>query len=92
MRLGTENARQVPAGLRDEVAAELEEELDPNAIAITDTEVAVADAPLGTVIAAGGEIAWLTPTANILSNMTDVPPAAMITFGLGLIGLRGKDG
>ena len=46
----------------------------------------------GATIAAGGEIAALEPAANILSRMTDVPPAAMITFGLGLIGLRGKDG
>ncbi|MDA4843962.1 hypothetical protein [Hoeflea poritis] len=46
----------------------------------------------GTVIAAGSEVAMLTPAANILSRMTEVPPAAMITFGLGLIGLRGKDG
>lgn len=46
----------------------------------------------GTTIAAGSEIMWLEPTANVLSKMTEVPPAAMITFGLGLIGLRGKDG
>ncbi|MEX3008370.1 hypothetical protein [Hoeflea sp. TYP-13] len=46
----------------------------------------------GAVIAAGGEIEALRAPANILSNMTDVPPAAMISFGLGLIGLRGKDG
>ncbi|MEX3008756.1 hypothetical protein [Hoeflea sp. TYP-13] len=46
----------------------------------------------GAIIAAGGEVEVLRTPANILSNMTDVPPAAMISFGLGLIGLRGKDG
>lgn len=46
----------------------------------------------GTVIAAGAEIPSLKPAANVLSAMTDVPPAVMISFGLGLIGLRGKDG
>ncbi|WP_136661700.1 hypothetical protein [Nitratireductor sp. XY-223] len=46
----------------------------------------------GTIIAAGGEIPAVAPAANVLSRMTEVPPAAMITFGLGLIGLRGKDG
>lgn len=46
----------------------------------------------GTIIAAGGEIEAIRPLANVLSAMTDVPPAVMISFGLGLIGLRGKDG
>ncbi len=46
----------------------------------------------GAVIAIGGEVEALRPTANVLSNMTEIPPAAMISFGLGIIGLRGKDG
>ncbi len=46
----------------------------------------------GMVIAVGGEVDALMPAANVLSAMVAVPPAAMITYGLGIIGLRGKDG
>ncbi len=46
----------------------------------------------GTTIAVGGEVDTVRPAANILSTMSQVPPAVMISFGLGLIGLRGKDG
>ena len=46
----------------------------------------------GTIVALGGEVEALRPTANVLSAMADMPPAVMISFGLGLIGLRGKDG
>ena len=45
----------------------------------------------GTIVALGSEVETLRPTANVLSAMADVPPAVMISFGLGLIGLRGKD-
>ena len=46
----------------------------------------------GMTIAVGNEVEQLSTLSRILSNMTSVPPAAMISFGLGLIGLRGKDG
>lgn len=46
----------------------------------------------GSIVAIGGEVEALRPTANILSAMAGVPAAVMISFGLGLIGLRGKDG
>lgn len=46
----------------------------------------------GTVVALGSEVEPLQPAANVLIAMTEVSPAVMISFGLGLIGLRGKDG
>lgn len=46
----------------------------------------------GTIVALGPEVEQLRPAANVLSAMTEMPPAVMISFGLGLIGLRGKDG
>lgn len=46
----------------------------------------------GSIIAIGGEVEAFRPAANVLSAMSGVPPAAMISFGLGMIGLRGKDG
>lgn len=45
----------------------------------------------GSIVAIGSEVDTVRPAANILSAMADVPPAVMISFGLGLIGLRGKD-
>lgn len=46
----------------------------------------------GVIVAIGSEVQVLAPTANVLKAMTDISPAAMISFGLGIIGLRGKDG
>ncbi len=46
----------------------------------------------GCIVALGTEVEPLRPAANVLSAMTEMPPAVMISFGLGLIGLRGKDG
>ena len=45
----------------------------------------------GILVAAGQNFDSLAPWGNTIAAATGVGPAAIVGFGLGLIGLRGKD-